>query len=1020
MSYFTKLLEKKGIERNNGLALWTYLLDSSDFENLKSEIKNSTPFTLLDPRDAALYYSEWWKNCYVGGSPSKELVFDSIGVTLNYNLDAEEFFKLAKKGAKILGVEWISKHNTLYFRSLILQGGLPLKNISEHHGKYKKFLMAVWDEQPETIEDFMFDPSITSILPTSCQNEVIYANCLEIIQSYINQAEGEENIYDKLFDSNENLKLISSELKVRRRNLIKRERFTKPQNYWVLNKNDENPTIRLKISLASKYSKDSLSNLLGYEVEAKQIQLYVEDELVCIFRKMINGDYNTDSISLNLMEWNGSNILPYVYFIEDGTKRNVSDFIQLTPNLNSPSLWVKLSEDEWRLIKGGGTKEKEAAVLFPMDWTTSHFSEEFEICNQNLSWINFEGEITLLKENEKRKYLSNVNAFDWIIASRRPSWMLKANMAVVTGKTSITVYDDNNEKLQKHKYKIWYKRQRELGFWLEPERFGLLPLGAIEVKIEKDGIVAYDSFYNIGQLGIDVTDSSLEHAKLKLKDNSGFDFTLVETPILKIESNSNQYKLNVEIEHSKIPKSVQGNLRLPSQNKLKFEMESPFEGIAITDSDGRIIEENERLTISSLNGFRILSSSNSDATISFKNKLKSDVIIRRKLERTIQPLIAYKEDLEQVFYLADVMYSGNKISMEIRIGTRFKVYELSGFSHTLYVDRQHEGILELFNSKDNLDLFAVPMNCSPDLIELIPLLKVDEDYTIPKVEFTKQFIIISVDDSSNQLMPRFVNMEKPNVTTDYKLRIEGYHQELLNAEFDGYIWETVLSYFKICQQHKIPFSTFDQLRALSKCSKVAAKAFFFLGVNQEDFNEFIQLDIPTLERDLGFCFHWVNKEDWLTAFQKANAFFNANNDFSIEKELYKLVEDYLKGINLSRILDFVNETKIQVETVLQSDIMELRSKLGEKVLNELPKHYAYNESNYGLPIERNESIRLILQASIAVAESIMLDDNKHSIWGGDERREEIRRNIQYCQYLDNQFPKYGLYNRIILQVLKQG
>lgn len=100
MSYFNHLLEKKGIEKNNGQALWTYLLDQSDFENLKFEIKNSTPFKMFDPRDAALYYSEWWKNCYLGGTPSKEQVFDSLGGTSNYNLDAIEFFKLAKEEQK--------------------------------------------------------------------------------------------------------------------------------------------------------------------------------------------------------------------------------------------------------------------------------------------------------------------------------------------------------------------------------------------------------------------------------------------------------------------------------------------------------------------------------------------------------------------------------------------------------------------------------------------------------------------------------------------------------------------------------------------------------------------------------------------------------------------------------------------------------------------------------------------------------------------------------------------------------
>ena len=33
----------------------------------------------LDPRDATLFYAEWWRRKYNGGKPSKEFIFKSIG-----------------------------------------------------------------------------------------------------------------------------------------------------------------------------------------------------------------------------------------------------------------------------------------------------------------------------------------------------------------------------------------------------------------------------------------------------------------------------------------------------------------------------------------------------------------------------------------------------------------------------------------------------------------------------------------------------------------------------------------------------------------------------------------------------------------------------------------------------------------------------------------------------------------------------------------------------------------------------
>ena len=49
------------------------------------------------------------KENYNGGIPSKQEVFDSLGGNVRFNLDANEFYKLAKRGANLLGIKWIKK-----------------------------------------------------------------------------------------------------------------------------------------------------------------------------------------------------------------------------------------------------------------------------------------------------------------------------------------------------------------------------------------------------------------------------------------------------------------------------------------------------------------------------------------------------------------------------------------------------------------------------------------------------------------------------------------------------------------------------------------------------------------------------------------------------------------------------------------------------------------------------------------------------------------------------------------------
>ena len=56
---------------------------------------------------------------------------------------------------------------------------------------------------------------------------------------------------------------------------------------------------------------------------------------------------------------------------------------------------------------------------------------------------------------------------------------------------------------------------------------------------------------------------------------------------------------------------------------------------------------------------------------------------------------------------------------------------------------------------------------------------------------------------------------------------------------------------------------------------------------------------------------------------------------------------------------------------------------------------------------------LLINSPIAVAESILGINTNYPIWGGDDFREKIRRNIQYSQYLTPDF-----YNHIIFTHLK--
>ena len=206
----------------------------------------------------------------------------------------------------------------------------------------------------------------------------------------------------------------------------------------------------------------------------------------------------------------------------------------------------------------------------------------------------------------------------------------------------------------------------------------------------------------------------------------------------------------------------------------------------------------------------------------------------------------------------------------------------------------------------------------------------------------------------------------------------------------------------------MPFSTFDQIRAFSRSSLVLARAFFFLGINQLDIDEYIQKTIPELEKDLGICFHWIKKEDWRFALNEVCDFIGNENLQSI----FEILSNYFTNNNLEQIPHFLNDTKLNVLPILNPDIIEVRSKLNSKVLNELPRSIPKVKAYYNIPANDHHKIFLLINSPIAVAESILNIKTDYPILGGDDFREKIRRNIQYSQYLTPDF-----YNHIILHTL---
>src|SRR5690606_6402285 len=225
--------------------------------------------------------------------------------------------------------------------------------------------------------------------------------------------------------------------------------------------------------------------------------------------------------------------------------------------------------------------------------------------------------------------------------------------------------------------------------------------------------------------------TSIYKAIISVKALNTIDFNLDESPLLEISKRENQFILKVKTSHFKIPTTVKGSLGVGKQKKLCFQMISPFQGMTLINKDGKLIPEEENLSLKNLYGLRILSTPKKDTILRLKNKVNSEVIISKVIKEAFQPLIAFRDEIVMLYYLADAMDYKNRVCLELKEGQNKKTYEISGFSHTLDIDQQELKQVSLFESEDELDLYAIPLNGTSIDVTPVPLLRENTTYKTP-------------------------------------------------------------------------------------------------------------------------------------------------------------------------------------------------------------------------------------------------------------------------------------------------
>jgi hypothetical protein len=1005
MSQFHNSLISRNIIRHTGQALWKYNINEIEFNNLRRVLMEVKCLTDIDTRDCTLYYAEWWKRCYNGGFPSKDDIFTSISNGQSY--DGESFYRHAKKGANLLGIPWIKHQNTLYFKTLLLQGGLPIKHISNNRGAYKKFLLRILELNPLNIDDFAFDPTITSLLPVSAQNDEIYECCLAVVKA-INSDDEE---YLALLEKDQDLKEISGELRITKQSLTTSRNQSRFKAAWVFE--PEKAQVRLYLSIP-ELSAEQFSNLFLVEKPDVPLdfeyKLFYNDFIVCKFIKRANGNYRTDWITSNLC-WDGNDGFPDIYASNTGgVKFNCKYLITHLPRLDKPTLWSQYSEAHWTMEKGGHTNREEGFILVPADYqiTVKEGLKNLQLYGLNFLWIPFTNIIQLTREFEQYVFKTNSKKIEWYFAEQNPKWMQRANGYVARGNPSLSVYDEKGNSIKNICLRWRQKPRTTWNDWSVP-----VPLGWTEIEIQTEHVIEYEEFFNIGFLDATITSSSLHKAEVELSDNF-FSFRINESAILGIDKiNANKICLNIK-DTSSLPIAIQASVKMAGQSRsLTYEMVPPFQGVEIIDSLQRIVSNDTALQQDALCGYRLLSNQN-NLVANFFNTRRPSIIVSEYLKEKFIPLRTFEDTINQLFTLSDSMDSEAEIVMEVFENQLYSQIKIKSYTIQRYnqkidwtFDKNQQLVIK--SGPASVDLYAVPLDCRNDQLELCDLENNGTNYFFRERAGPDKFIVFSSKENDVKVQPAFVSLDPENQLTTYEDRIQriiNLKAELLVASYNDDVWQLFLNYYTICVKNELPFSTFDILRTLGFSSLLAAKSFVFLACFDESQN-FADDTSKMIENDLGFSFHWINRDHWSQAME----WLCNDSDPELILLLSTAVKAHFDNLNpnhqFSKISNYVlqdSKPKIEPGYHLNGRINQLRGSLGVKVLTELPEKCPKVPEIYKaiIPVCRDTAaIKILLKSPLSVALSI--GGKCDGLWGSEN--ENIRRNVKYSQQLDPEW--YG-------------
>lgn len=901
MSFFDNVLKTHPFPSGTRY-LWALKLTADEHDELKACLRYAGEQGRLKylPREAALYYAQWWRCEYDGGHAST----GDVCCSLFGNEDLKtELYEAAKDGAKRLNLQIIrtsgesrERESTRY--SLYYNGGLPMEYIyremrksgdKTHWGRF--FRALVWDAQ-----DYSTIPGSGKIA-SLCDS--LKAFCASLQHSnVISDAPFNPAGYSQWWE------VFFREIKDERRKMNARN----PMSFkWLLHLND-----------------------IQHSIERPSFRVTgpreLSDEFVGKYR-IENKDFVSLSVSVNgkpypLAEYNKNNGKFHSRRSIDKTIAcDTGDVVEIILNDCGPEGMVLATRsldfsDPQVLHREEGAKNmfticdvnkmasEDCIIICTDDWECPSISPEtyaspegyLKVFKTNTDSVP----LTLESQTQGTKILDPKVALTWTVIDEDHALQMTvpSREKLFNADGGLIFYEQSNER--RNACQVLYATHGRRDWSRQPK------LGRIRARAMKDGNFSVDSvpFINIGKLDIQCMESSRDECVLKIDWPFG-DVMCEGADVL----DANKWKVYRERldDHRYILITF---TPLPgSGSPFHVLFLAPFYGFQIFDYDGKAIEDGGTIPVSDLDTFRYYFHRKDKMTIQtgsadvrddvryvyFENEKGKGVSVSERIAHLSRtgPNIPYEGRLaslfmdgsEQVSILMDrqtkplpeaaaTMWAESS-SKEVNVMYQFKDFpyrlDLNGGE---VIVKEHPGMPAYRNK-----LYALPFN-DPfiDPIELPKSPNGQERFTIP--EDLKSFDYdgwLVYGDVKGYILPwalfPFGDKEAEERDTSRKTTISNLKQELLSEPLFSVIWMRAARWFELIQDGCIPGSSVLILEAIADdrnlLGKFAMQMYLKSHIDVE--NEDIMPSLVDFQRQMNFLWAWAGDTDarlWMDGIAK--------------------------------------------------------------------------------------------------------------------------------------------------------